>query len=140
MFRRTPNWRIPLETKMTLNDVASSDASALAIRDHVLPIIRAQGSLEDLEYKDSSLRLVVLEREPWRFLHWTPFNALAPTEASSPGYRHALERQHTRSNLPYGLEVWHDGANVLSLLWAGLETFAVVRFVRGPWEEAAMAI
>lgn len=51
---------------MTLEVVASSDADALAIRDHILPIVRRQGILEDLEDKDSSLRLFVLEQASWR--------------------------------------------------------------------------
>lgn len=125
---------------MTLHLAASGDADALLLRDHVLPVVREQGTLEDLEDKNSPLRLVVLERPPWRFLHWTPFNALAPDQASSPGYRHALEHQHTRPDLPYGLEVWHDGAKVLSLLWADAGTFEVVSFRRGAWETAAMAL
>lgn len=125
---------------MTLHLAASSDANALAIRDHLLPIVREQGTLEDLEDKNSPLRLVVLERQPWRFSHWTPFNALAPGQASSPGYRHALEHQHTRPDLPYGLDVWHDGAKVLSLLWADAGTFEIVSFRRGAWETAALAL
>lgn len=125
---------------MSLKVAASCDADALAIRDHILPIVREQGILEDLEDKDSSLRLLVLERTPWRFRHWTPFNALTPTQTSSPGYRHAIERQHTRPDLPYGLDIWHEGANVLSLLWLDAATFKVVSFVRGAWEDAVLAV
>jgi hypothetical protein len=125
---------------VSLRVAASSDARALAIRDHVLRIVRAYGTLEDLEDKDSTLRLIVLKRDPWRFTHWTPFNALASTEASSPGYRHAVERQHTRRDLPYGLDVWHERAKVLSLLWADDGPFQVVGFVRGAWEEAVLAL
>jgi hypothetical protein len=65
--------------------------------------------------------------------HWTPFNELSPGEASSPGYRHALERQHARPDLPYGLDVWH-GAKVLGVLWADDGAFEVVTFLRGPWK------
>jgi hypothetical protein len=125
---------------MSLKVAASGDARALVIRDHVLPIVRAQGTLEDLEDKDSTLRLIVLERDAWRFTHWTPFNALASVEASSPGYRHALNRQHTRLDLPYGLDVWHERARVLSLLWADEGSFEVKDFVRGAWEDAALAL
>ena len=85
--------------RMGLRVAASSDARALAIRDHVLPLVREHGTLEDLEGKDSTLRLIVLEQDPWCLIHWTPFNALAPAEASSPGYRHALERQRRRPAL-----------------------------------------
>jgi hypothetical protein len=125
---------------LTLKVSTHGEAKALALRDHLLPIVRRHGILEDLDHKDGSLRLLVLEQRPWRLVHWTPFNALAPTEAASPGYRHALARQHARPDLPYGLDVWHDGANVLRLLWAGAGTFEVVSFVRGAWEDAALAM
>lgn len=122
---------------MAMNVAASGDTAALAIRDHVLPIMRERGTLED---RNNSLRLLVLEQPPWQFRHWTPFNALAPGEAASPGYRHALARQHTRPDLSYGLDVWHEGVKVLSLLWADTGAFEIVCFVRGPWEAAAMAM
>jgi hypothetical protein len=125
---------------MSLRVAASSDVRALAIRDHVLPLVREQGVIQDLEDKSSSLRLIVLERDPWQFTHWTPFNALARTEASSPGYRHALAGQHTRPGLPYGLDVQHDGTKVLSLLWADEGAFEVLAFVRGAWEDDALAM
>lgn len=125
---------------MNLRVAASGDARALGIRDHVLPLVREQGAIEDLENKNSSLRLVVLEREPWQFTHWTPFNDLARTEASSPGYRHALGGQHTRPDLPYGLDVWHKRAKVLSLLWSDEGTFEVLVFIRGAWENAALIL
>ena len=125
---------------MSLRVVASGDARALAIRDHVLPLVRKCGALEDLEHKNSTLRLLVLELGAWRFTHWTPFNALSPTEASSPGYRHALERQHTQHDLPYGLNVWHHGAKMLGLLWADNGRVDVNDFVRGDWEDAALAL
>jgi hypothetical protein len=115
---------------------ASSDDRALAIRDHVLPFLRAHGALE---VQRDTVRLVELRIAPWVFRHWTPFNALNPGEASSPGYRHAIERQHTQPNLPYGLDIWH-GARVLRILWAADGPFEVVGFVRGPWEDEALAL
>ncbi|MBV9782258.1 MAG: hypothetical protein JO264_00410 [Acidisphaera sp.] len=121
---------------MTLKLVTSSDERALAIRDRVLPLVRARGRIEN---QHGSVRLIGLEMEPWSFTHWTPFNDLAPEEAASPGYRHALERQHTRPDLPYGLDVWR-GAKVLSLMWADSGAFEVVSFVRGAWEDEALAL
>ena len=126
--------------EMTLHVAATADADALAVRDHILPILREHGGLEDLDAKNSPLRLMVLDRQPWRFVHWTPFNALAASQASSPGYRHALQTSHTRPDLPYGLDVWHDGENVLSLLWADAGTAEILKFRRGAWEAAAMAL
>jgi hypothetical protein len=122
---------------MSLKVAASSDARALAIRDHILPLVREHGSLED---KDSTMRVMVLERAPWKLVHWTPFNALDHAEASSPGYRHALQRQHTQPDLPYGLNVRHEQVEVLSLLWADDGAFKVRTFLRGPWEATALAL
>ena len=131
---------------MSLRVAASGNARALAIRDHVLPLVREHGRLEDLDNKNSTLRLIVLERDAWLFTHWTPFNALARTDASSPGYRHAVERQRARPDLPYGLDVHHAGTKVLSLLWADERgahergAVAVEIFIRGAWEDAALAL
>lgn len=80
-----------------------------------------------------------LTSRPGWSCHWTPFKELAPEEASSPGYRHALERQRTRPDLPYGLEVWR-GAKVLSVLWADNGAFEVDSFVRGSWEDEALVL
>jgi hypothetical protein len=90
---------------MSLELVASNDDRALAIRDHLLPLVRQHGRLE---VQRDRVRLIILEQPPWIIRHWTPFNDLQAEEASSPGYRHALERQHASLDLPYGLEVWHD--------------------------------
>jgi hypothetical protein len=116
--------------------VASSDDRARAIRDHVLPLLRERGALE---LQRDTVRLVELRIPPWIFRHWTPFSALNPGEASSPGYRHAIERQHRQPNLPYGLDVWH-GNRVLRILWAADGPCDVVTFVRGSWEDEALAL
>ena len=60
-------------------------------------------------------------------------------EASSPGYRHAVEKQHTKPDLPYGLDVYHGG-QVLSVLWADDGAMEVATFIRDPWEEEALAL
>jgi hypothetical protein len=121
---------------MSLKLVASNDDRALAIRDHLLLLVRQGGGIE---VQRDLVRLVTLEQDRWVIHHWTPFNDLQPDEASSPGYRHALERQHTTSDLPYGLEVWH-GVKVFSVLWADDGRFKVANFVRGPWEDLALAL
>ncbi len=121
---------------MTLRLVSSSDDRALAIRDHLLPLLRGQGALE---IQRDTVRVVELRMTAWTVRHWTPFNDLPAGEAASPGYRHAIERQHTQQTLPYGLEVWH-GVLVLRILWADEGEFEVVSFVRGAWEDAALAL
>jgi len=122
---------------LNLTLVSSGDGRALAIRDHLLPLVRERGTLE---VQRDAVRLIALRMETWAFEHWTPFNDLTPGEASSPGYRHALERQHTTPDLPYGFEVWRAGAKVLSVLWADDGTFKVVDFACGPWEAEALAL
>jgi hypothetical protein len=121
---------------MSLKLVSSNDDRALAIRDHLLPLVRQHGHLE---VQRDRVRLITLEQPPWVIHHWTPFNDLQPEEALSPGYRHALERQHASWDLPYGLEVWHN-AKVLDMLWADDGRIEIARFVRGPWEGAALAL
>jgi hypothetical protein len=121
---------------MSLTLVSSSDDRVLAIRDHLLTVVRERGRLQ---VQKGPLRLIVFETGPWIVNHWTPFNALSPEEASSPGYRHALERQHSRPDLPYGLDVWH-GEKVLSILWSDQGRFEVTIFVRGSWEDEALKL
>lgn len=121
---------------MALRLVASTDDRVIAIRDHVLPLVRERGALE---VQRDTVRVIELRIAPWMFRHWTPFNELSPSEASSPGYRRAIERQHSRPALPYGLEVWH-GAKVLRVLWDDDGRFDVADFVRGAWEDAALAL
>lgn len=132
----TSKLAIVLPIRMGVRLVSSSDDRALAIRDHLLPLIRDRGRLE---VQRDTVRFVSLKLGPWLFNHWTPFNELSPEEASSPGYRHALERQHTRPELPYGLESWR-AAKVLSVLWADDGSFVVECFVRGSWEDEALAL
>jgi hypothetical protein len=50
-----------------------------------------------------------------------------------------LERQRTRPDLPYGLDIWHD-QKVLSILWSDEGHFEVTTFVRGSWEDEALKL
>ena len=122
--------------RVNLRLVSSSDDRALAIRDHLLPLLRDRGALE---IQRDTVRVVELRLDAWTIRHWTPFNELTSGEAASPGYRRAIERQHTQPDLPYGLDVWH-GARVLRVLWADDGSFEVVSFVRGAWEDEALVL
>jgi hypothetical protein len=122
---------------MTLTLVSSGDDRALAIRDHLVPLVRRNGSQE---VQRDAVRLISLRIGRWSITHWTPFNELPSGEASSPGYRHALERQQTAPNLPYGMEVSHNGNKVLSILWADSGIWEVTSFHPGPWEEDALSL
>jgi hypothetical protein len=122
---------------MSLRLVSSTDGRALAIRDHLLHLIRDRGMLE---CQRDAVRLITLQLDPWLLRHWTPFNDLSPEQAASPGYRHALARQRTCPELPYGLEVSCDGRKMLCVLWARDGSFEVDSFVRGCWESDALAL
>jgi hypothetical protein len=126
-----------LEGFMTLTPVSSGDDRALTIRDHLVPLVRDSGAIE---VQRGALRPISLQTGPWTLTHWTPFKELGPEEASSPGYRHALERQHGAPDLPYGLEVWHNGVKVLGVVWAEDGASAVSHFIRGAWEDNALAL
>ena len=91
-FGGRPQARAVVEKLMNLRLVSPGDDRALAIRDHLLPLVRKRGTLEA---QRGSVRVISLQMHPWVLNHWTPFNELSPGEASSPGYRHALERQRT---------------------------------------------
>lgn len=121
---------------MAVRLASGSDDRALAIRDHLLPVLRQHGAVE---IQRDTVRLTELRMGPWTFRHWTPFNEIGQGEASSPGYRHAVERQRPRRALPYGLDVWHD-AKVLRILWADDGAVQIVSFVRGTWEDDALAL
>lgn len=121
---------------MKLRLVSSSDERALAIRDHLLPLLRERGAIE---VQRDTVRVIELRTSEWVFRHWTPFNELHAGEASSPGYRRAIERQHSLPDLPYGLDVWH-GTRMLRVLWSDGGGLEVVSFVRGAWEDAALAL
>jgi hypothetical protein len=121
---------------MGLKLVATCNDRGLAIRDHLLPLIRDKGSLQ---VQRDVVRVIAIELDGWLFHHWTPFNELGLEEASSSAYRHALEQQRSRPDLPYGLEVWR-GDKVLSVLWADHGAFEVPCFVRGAWEDEALAL
>ena len=122
---------------MNLTLVSSGDGPALAIRDHLLSVVREHGTLE---IQRGAVRLIRWRTDNRAIEHWTPFNELLRGEASSPGYRHALERQRATQDLPYGLNVWHSQTQVLSVLWADDGTFKVAAFTRGPWENEALAL
>jgi hypothetical protein len=124
---------------MNVRLVSNGDERAVAIRDRILPLLRQHGVVQS---QRDTVRLTELRIGAWAFRHWTPFNELGRDEASSPGYRHAIERQRTRQTLPYGLEVWHGPqvAKVLRILWARNGTIEVADFVRGPWEEEALVL
>ena len=45
-----------------------------------------------------------------------------------------------KPDLSYGLDVYHDGRQALSILWADDGAMEVAMFIRGPWEDEALAL
>jgi hypothetical protein len=122
---------------MSLKLVASNDRLVVAIRDAVLPVLRASGILR---IQGDGLRRIALMTGPWSFAHWTPFRDIAPDDDVSPGYRHAIDDLRPGATMDYGLDVRHLGKPVLSLLWSDEGTIQVTAFQRGAWEQDALAL
>jgi hypothetical protein len=72
---------------MAVNIVSSGDGQAQVIRDHLVPLVRKHGTLE---VRRDAMRLIAWQVGGLLIQHWTPFYDLAPGQASSPGYRHAI--------------------------------------------------
>ena len=123
---------------MNLRLVATGAERAIAIRDHILPLLRQNGTVE---VQRDVVRLTELRLKGWIFRLWTPFNELAREEASSPGYRHAVERQRSRKALPYGLDISEGTARIiLKILWSDDGTVHIASFVRGQWEDEVLRL
>jgi hypothetical protein len=122
---------------MNLRLAASSEERAIAIRDHILPLIRQDGTVD---VQRDVVRLTELRVRALVFCSWTPFNQLGREEASSPGYRHAIDRQRSRKALPYGLDIWEGTTRLLRILWSDEGAVEVASFVRGPWEDEILQL
>ena len=105
-------------------------ARALAIRDHLLPLIRARGAIH--ESSESGLRVVVWRTGRFDFLLRSPFAPLP--DAAPKSYAEAPFQ------LPWGLDVVQHGRKVLRLQWDGAGRVEVISFNRGRWEAEALAM
>ncbi len=111
---------------------------AVAIRDHLLPLIRVQGAMEEIG--GSGLRMVMWKAGRFAFALRSPFTACGGSRRHPPGsYSAALAKQRANPVLPWGLDVWH-GRKVLSLQWDDAGRVEVISFTRGPWEDEALAL
>ena len=112
-------------------------ARALAIRDHLLPLIRVRGAMEGIG--GSGVRTTMWEAGRFAFALRSPFTAWG-IKASPPGsYSAAQAKRRADPVLPWGLDVWH-GRKVLSLQWDDTGRAEVISFNRGPWEDEALAL
>jgi len=107
---------------------------ALAIRAHVLPLIRAHATIERTGHSG----IAVWHPGPFRFA-LRMATADWPAPQSAPAYSDALARQPAASVLPYCLDVWH-GPKVMSVEWAETGAFRLLSFKSGEWEGAVRAL
>ena len=112
-------------------------ARALAIRDHLLPLIRVQGAMEGIG--GSGVRTTMWKAGSFAFALRSPFTAWGIKASPPRSYSAAQARQRADPVLPWGLDVWH-GRKVLSLQWDDAERVEVNSFSRGPWEDEALAL
>ncbi len=110
-------------------------ARALAIRDHLLPLIRAHGAMREIS--KGGLRMVAWKAGRFAFALRSPFTSWPDVAPDS--YAAALAEQRAGPVLPWGLDVWH-GCKVLSLQWDDAGRVEVISFNRGPWEDEALAM
>ena len=111
---------------------------ALAIRDHLLPLIRAQGVMEELGGSGPRMaRMVVWRTGLFAFALRSPFTPWP--DAAPLSYGAALAKQRASPLMPWGLDVWH-GRKVLSLQWDDAGRVEVISFNRGPWEDEALSL
>ena len=112
-------------------------ARALAIRDHLLPLIRAQGAMEEIG--GSGVRMVMWKAGRFAFALRSPFTAWGIKAPPPRSYSAAQAKQRANPVLPWSLDVWH-GRKVLSLQWHAPGRVEVISFHRGPWEAEALAL
>jgi hypothetical protein len=118
---------------------ATSDPTerAVAIRDHLLPLIQEHGAAQEIS--GPPVRMMVWKVGNFTFTLHSPANPWQVETPASAAYEQALARQRAKPMPAWGLDVWH-GDKVLSLRWDDPGAFEVVRFIRGPWEDAALAL
>src|SRR5215217_5161263 len=90
-------------------------ARALAIRDHLLPLIRVQGAMEEVGGGGRRMaRTVTWKVGGFAFALRSPFTPWPDTPPLS--YDSALAKQRASPAMPWALDMWH-GRKVLSLQW-----------------------
>ena len=110
---------------------------AIALRDHLLPLIWAHGAAQEINGATS--RMAVWKAGDFTFALQRPFNPWQVETPPAAAYSQALARQRSKPAPAWGLDVWHGG-KVLSLRWDDPGGIEVVSFFRGPWEDAALAL
>lgn len=109
---------------------------ALAIRDHVLPLIRAYGVMRVIGVRVEPARIVAWDAGDLSFMLRIPFTPWPPLARS---YAAAVAQQRANPVLPWVLDVWHS-RKVLSVQWDDAGAAEVIGFAHGPWEATALSL
>ena len=120
-------------------------ARAIAIRDHVLPLLQLHGAPQKLQAGESSLMLTFWQKSGLSFSVHTPFTPFPIEVAGRAGsYDEALLIQKglaARPTLPWRLDIWHNGRKMMSLQWSHRDTAVeAISFRPGPWEAEVLAL
>lgn len=108
---------------------------ARAVRDHLMPIIIAEGVLERV----GKSRCVRWKTGDWQAIYITPFSNFHDWPSDHKTYTEAvLCREKRAKTLPYQLDVWR-GKKVCSIEWNDDE-IKIISFQSGDWYEDAMLI
>jgi hypothetical protein len=97
---------------------AAGEQDAKKLWEHLYALVRSHGVREPV---DAAHDLMTLTIGGWTINHWAPAAETEPAE------------------LPYGLDVWR-GLKVLSVQWSTDGAFKVASFMRGAWEDEALAL
>jgi hypothetical protein len=103
------------------------------IRDRLIEVLTSRGVWEPL----GSVNVLVARIGKLEILHRSPFQKLH-LESERTRYLRALSKG--KANLPYGLDVWHQGKKVLNLEWDDEGQFEVIAYKPGEWEMLHLAI
>ena len=112
---------------------------AIAIRNHVLPLVRERGVQERFKIGEGFVSAVQWKHAVFTFGLWTPNDM--PTRGPVD-YALAVAVQDTvEAALPNGLDVWHAGdGKVLSMEWDQDGKARLISMRSGAWEAEALAL
>jgi len=116
-------------------------ARAVEIRDHMLPLLRARGSLVRLTIvSNPKIRPAFVEWQvgEYMFSLRTPFTNV-PKIRPARTYEEALLWKRARPLMPWGLDVWKQWKR-MSLQWDDTGAVEAISFRPGDWEAEVLAL
>jgi hypothetical protein len=112
---------------------------AIAIRDHVLPLVRERGVPERFKVGDGFVSATRWKHAVFTFWLWTP--NYTPTRGPVDYAVAVAVQDAAEAALPYGLDVWHSGiGKVLSLEWDQGDRARLISMRPGSWESELLSV